>query len=260
MFLLELAFLMEPVFLAKYRVWFFLWTNLVVTTCCHLQGLANRSNDTFGMERIGFLVYFLILTTSVANAVSVHLTPKERRGLIKFHLYHRSKVDPPAANMMLMKYSTEVEETALKHVSCDTKNISKLEIKGYNWNLALSGNGGTSVEDLAAAWGHQKVHFDPSKGGSSINCGEYKKMIWANSREMGCAKADCNNSSVLLCLYSPGGNWLMEQPYIKGDSCSDCKGNVTCTQNQCDPESTSKSKLGTFFWGIMATIFYTFFE
>lgn len=61
-------------------------------------------------------------------------------------------------------------------MSCDTKNISKLEIKGYNWNLALSASGGTSVKDLAAAWGHQKVHFNASKDGNCINCGEYKKV------------------------------------------------------------------------------------
>ncbi|KAL5962500.1 GLIPR1-like protein 1 [Taenia solium] len=193
------------------------------------------------MDGISLAVFFFISTASVANAATFHLTPGERQRLIKFHRHHRSKVDPPAANMMLL-------------------NISKLEIKGYNWNLALSVKGKTRVEDLATAWGHQKVHFDASKDGNCVNCGEYKKMIWANSREMGCAKADCNNSSVLLCLYSPGGNWLMEQPYVKGDSCSGCKGNVTCIQNQCNPRGTSKPKLGTFFWGIMAAIFYTFFE
>ncbi|VDK22331.1 unnamed protein product [Taenia asiatica] len=233
---------------------------LVTFGLSHVLSTGRFFSGTFGMDGIGLAVLFFISTASVANAVTFHLTPEERQRLIKFHRHHRSKVDPPAANMMLLKYSTEVEETALKQLSCHTKNISKLETEGYNWNLALSAKDKTKVEDLAAAWGHQKVHFDASKDGNCINCGEYKKMIWANSREMGCAKADCSNSSALLCLYSPGGNWLMEQPYIKGDSCSGCKGNVTCIQNQCNPRGTSKTKLGTFFWGIMAAIFYTFFE
>ncbi|VDM27217.1 unnamed protein product [Hydatigera taeniaeformis] len=205
-------------------------------------------------------VYFCLLVNSVANDVAFRLTPEERRDLVNFHRRHRSMVDPPAANMMLLKYSTEVEEVASKHLSCDTKNTSKMEIQGYNWNMALSVKRGPSVEDLAAAWGHQKAHFDASKDGSCMNCGEYKKMIWATSQLMGCAKADCYNSSFLLCLYTPGGNWSMEQPYIKGDSCSGCEANVTCIENQCSPEGASKSKLGTFFWGIMAAIFYTFFE
>ncbi|KAH9284546.1 Glioma pathogenesis-related protein 1 [Echinococcus granulosus] len=213
------------------------------------------------MDGIGLAICFFILMSSVANAEPFNLTPGERQWLIKFHRQHRSKVDPPAANMMFLKYSIEVEhEAASKLLSCDAKNISKMEMKGYNWNLALSTKGRASVEELATAWGHQKAHFNASKDGSCMNCGEYKKMVWANSRNMGCAKAGCNNSSALLCLYSPGGNWSTEQPYLKGISCSGCKGNVTCTQNQCDPEGTSKSKLGTIFWGIMAAIFYTFFE
>ena len=43
--------------------------------------------------------------------------------------------------------------------------------------------------------------------------GHYTQMVWKKTNEVGCATADSNTLSLLVCRYSPGGNLYGETPY-----------------------------------------------
>lgn len=44
-------------------------------------------------------------------------------------------------------------------------------------------------------------------------CGHYTQLIWANTREVGCAAARDSIREVWVCNYDPPGNWVGERPY-----------------------------------------------
>nr|CDS28598.2 Allergen V5 Tpx 1 [Hymenolepis microstoma] len=219
-----------------------------------------QCNLFFTYEMLG-LASLLLFTTSCVFCSEIEkagLTFQERHWLINFHHSQREQVKPPASNMVYMNYSLDLEKLAASILSsCKMLEINETNMENYSWNLAFSLNGTPSVQEFASAWAHQKQHFENSPNGTCSYCGEYKKIVWATSREMGCARRNCGNSTVLLCIYFPGGNWQTDSPYLRGSSCSGCGINVTCTQNQCDLNPHSRNRLGAMFWGFKPSLAVT---
>ncbi|KEO91418.1 hypothetical protein EH31_01770 [Erythrobacter longus] len=51
---------------------------------------------------------------------------------------------------------------------------------------------------------------DVSRTGNWADVGHYTQIVWADTREVGCAKASNGRNDVLVCRYYPGGNVLGE--------------------------------------------------
>lgn len=73
-------------------------------------------------------------------------------------------------------------------------------------------------KDVAAAWASEKAWY--SRATNSCNappgksCGHYTQMVWAKTKEIGCAKAVCDdNSQIWVCNYAPAGNFVGQRPY-----------------------------------------------
>lgn len=73
-------------------------------------------------------------------------------------------------------------------------------------------------KDVAAAWASEKAWY--SRASNSCNappgksCGHYTQMVWAKTKEIGCAKAVCDdNSQIWVCNYAPAGNFVGQRPY-----------------------------------------------
>lgn len=49
---------------------------------------------------------------------------------------------------------------------------------------------------------------DVSRTGNWADVGHYTQIVWADTREVGCAKASNSQNDVLVCRYYPGGNVL----------------------------------------------------
>lgn len=52
---------------------------------------------------------------------------------------------------------------------------------------------------------------DVSRTGNWSDVGHYTQIVWADTREVGCAKASNGRNDVLVCRYYPGGNVLGER-------------------------------------------------
>ncbi len=78
----------------------------------------------------------------------------------------------------------------------------------------------------ASATGQQAVMSWASEGASYTyatntcaagkTCGHYTQVVWRDTRELGCALADCPSlqfKSTVVCDYGPGGNIGSQKPY-----------------------------------------------
>ena len=67
-------------------------------------------------------------------------------------------------------------------------------------------------------WGEQKQWYEYRSNRcaapSGESCGHYTQMVWARSREVGCAMTICDNKGqIWVCNYDPPGNYIGQRPY-----------------------------------------------
>ncbi|KAI3762270.1 hypothetical protein L1987_52695 [Smallanthus sonchifolius] len=85
----------------------------------------------------------------------------------------------------------------------------------YGENLA-KGSGqftGTAAVNL---WVNEKASYDHRTNtcASGRVCGHYTQVVWRNSVQLGCARAQCANGWwFVICSYSPRGNIIGQSPY-----------------------------------------------
>jgi pathogenesis-related protein 1 len=83
---------------------------------------------------------------------------------------------------------------------------------GYGENLAAGTNIG--AQRAVDMWSSEIDNYTYSPSYEfTPNTGHYIQIVWRNTTEIGCAGAKCSGSSVVVCRYSPPGNYLGQQPY-----------------------------------------------
>uniref|UniRef100_A0A3B5KX06 SCP domain-containing protein n=1 Tax=Xiphophorus couchianus TaxID=32473 RepID=A0A3B5KX06_9TELE len=134
-------------------------------------------------------------------------TSTEQTEIVNKHNTLRRGVQATASNMMKMSWNKEAATNSEKWAAtCSMKH-----------SPATSGCG----ENLYMA-----TNF--LYGVGSINggvVGHYTQVVWATSKNTGCAMAYCSNSTYkyfYVCHYCPQGNYNFTNPYNSGTSCSDC--------------------------------------
>ncbi len=85
-------------------------------------------------------------------------------------------------------------------------------------NLWMGTRGYYTPEDMVGLWIAEKKHYRPgvfpavSTTGRWVDIGHYTQVIWASSREVGCAVARNDEDGFLVCRYAEGGNVMGERP------------------------------------------------
>jgi Cysteine-rich secretory protein family len=72
-----------------------------------------------------------------------------------------------------------------------------------------------SYSEMVGSWGSEKRKFNNSPISlDNLNAvGHYTQMIWKDTKQVGCATANGRNGTVLVCRYTPAGNFLGRRPY-----------------------------------------------
>ncbi|MFA6499824.1 MAG: CAP domain-containing protein [Desulfurivibrionaceae bacterium] len=85
----------------------------------------------------------------------------------------------------------------------------------WRWNLTPQP---IKEKTVVAGWATEEPWY--SRADNTCNappgktCGHYTQMVWAGTREIGCAKTVCNDSSqIWVCNYAPAGNVIGQRPY-----------------------------------------------
>ncbi len=96
-------------------------------------------------------------------------------------------------------------ENSLRHSSHELRGST-----GENLWMGTAGRFGPG--DMIASFAGEKRHFTPgtfphvSSTGNWADVGHYTQIVWAETREVGCASARGSRYEVLVCRYWPAGN------------------------------------------------------
>jgi pathogenesis-related protein 1 len=85
----------------------------------------------------------------------------------------------------------------------------------YGENLFIGTAGHYNAIDAVKAWaGEKSLYFGEPLSFSNVKrVGHYTQLVWRNTREIGCGKAECRGRIIIVCNYDPPGNFLGEKPY-----------------------------------------------
>ncbi|KAI0238896.1 hypothetical protein LSAT2_010339 [Lamellibrachia satsuma] len=128
-----------------------------------------------------------------------------------------------------------------------SRNESELPYDPIGQNLYVT----SDTIDLVSAvqsWYNETENYDYDNNSCSGECGDYMQVVWAESREVGCAYSTCDqmngtnvtSGTYLVCNYGPAANSSV-QPFTKGAACSACgSGESSCDAELCgEPTATT---------------------
>lgn len=90
---------------------------------------------------------------------------------------------------------------------------------GQGENLWMGTSGYYSFTEMIDTFGSEKQYFrygtfpNVSSTGSWSDVGHYTQMIWSNTTEIGCGLSSAGGNDILVCRYSPPGNYMGEVVY-----------------------------------------------
>jgi pathogenesis-related protein 1 len=152
------------------------------------------------------------------------------QGMIAAHDAVRAAVERPAPDAALppMRWSDDLAAVARNWARELVRRGCRLEHSRscrYGENLAwYSGYSPTAEEVVVEGWASEEAcysygRFLTTDGctpacDDSGGCGHYTQIIWAATRDVGCAVESCGDGSeVWVCNYAPVGNVVGELPY-----------------------------------------------
>uniref|UniRef100_A0A4Q8K1D9 U86-Liphistoxin-Lth1a_1 n=1 Tax=Liphistius thaleban TaxID=1905330 RepID=A0A4Q8K1D9_9ARAC len=174
-----------------------------------------------------------------------------KKKIVLMHNFYRSRVDPPASDMLEMSWHKGAQEGAERWAEACQLLIHDGPLGRWVDDYGSCGQN-IFVSNVQVPWmfvvkAWFMEHLDFSYG--SLNntpevIGHYTQMVWYNSHKVGCGFHYCVQGVVkkpfynYVCNYCPIGNFpkRLGRPYSKGQSCgkcsAHCKYKKLCT-NSC---------------------------
>ncbi|KAM9268590.1 peptidase inhibitor 16 isoform 1-T1 [Morus bassanus] len=181
---------------------------------------------------------FLLLT---ALELSWSLSDEEKKIILDEHNKYRSRVSPPAMDMLKMSWDTELEAFAQAYAEkCIWDHNKDRGRRGENlFAMAPTLDLEFAVED----WNGEEKYYNltTSMCVPGQMCGHYTQVVWASTHQIGCGAKFCEKISgietedmyLLVCNYYPPGNMKGRKPYKEGPSCSQCPEGKVCVNSLC---------------------------
>ena len=152
------------------------------------------------------------------SSIGSNLSLQEVQQLIRLHNKVRGDVGigPVTWSKKLAIYAQEWANQ-LGSTSCKLKHrpSSGKWKQEYGENLFMGIIGYYGVANAIKAWESERQYYRGQTLTSSnwYDSGHYTQMVWKNSKEIGCAKVECNDNIIVVCNYDPPGNILGQKPY-----------------------------------------------
>ncbi|XP_066535797.1 cysteine-rich venom protein latisemin [Hoplias malabaricus] len=158
--------------------------------------------------------------------------------IVNIHNNFRRSVDPPASNMLMMSWSSDVAISAQNWVNnCIMTHgpSSSRMITNSSYEMGENLFKGTKMyawTDVVSAWHNEVANYLYNYG--SINgkaTGHYTQVVWYSSYLVGCGVAKCGSNYFYGCQYFRAGNFVGVAPYSEGVPCSACEH--ACEDDLC---------------------------
>ena len=183
------------------------------------------------------------------------VTEEQKSDIVNKH--NQLRAQEGAADMEVMTWNESLAGAAKDWAKqCKWKHghppLPGTSFTDYGQNLYYT-TGKISMEGGIQDWYDEKSDYDYDTLGCTAGkmCGHYTQVVWATSRQVGCAYHLCTalsgtthkNVEYLACNYLPQGNFVGQKPFKKGPACSECgSGAGWCKDKLCNSQC---SKAGT---------------
>jgi pathogenesis-related protein 1 len=149
-----------------------------------------------------------------------HLTKAQKDEFVRKHNEYRNEV-----GSVPLQWSDELAQYAqawgehLVSLDCDMQHRphSGEWAQKYGENLYRCSGMLATPSGAVDSWGEEKGIYDGRViSNSNLSAGHYTQMIWYKTTLVGCAIVTCSgNQYLVVCNYSPAGNYIGESPYKK---------------------------------------------
>lgn len=152
------------------------------------------------------------------SSIGSNLSLEEVQELVRLHNKVRGDVGvgPVTWSKKLAIYAQEwANQLSSKNCKLKHRPNSGKWKQEYGENLFMGVVGNYGVANAVKIWESEKKYYR----GQTLNPsnwydpGHYTQMVWKNSKEIGCAKVECNDNIIIVCNYDPPGNILGQKPY-----------------------------------------------
>ena len=173
---------------------------------------------------------------------------QEKLDIVTQHNELRARLG--ACDMELMTWNESLAVAAANWVAqCNTRNAktplpgTSFTAYGQNHLYVIAGDK-IDFRYTVQRWYNEKDNYalEPTWGCKpGRKCDHYTQVVWATSRQIGCAYHHCNRvnnaekAEFLACNYLPAGNEQGQMPFRKGPPCSQCEGGAGwCNDGLCN--------------------------
>ncbi|XP_022081893.1 peptidase inhibitor 15-like [Acanthaster planci] len=187
--------------------------------------------------------------TRFARQTSGGYSRDDIQAMLNAHIEYRRNVTPPAADMNIITWNTELANLAQGWAQgCVFEHGFPSDPQAYNGLVAQNiwmGSQSYGLTRSVTAWYNEYKDYDYPTATCSAGavCGHYRVMIYSELESIGCGSAACNNGRDVLtvCNYGPSVP-NKGVPYKAGPPCALCaSGTGWCNnklcQSGCDGES-----------------------
>jgi pathogenesis-related protein 1 len=184
------------------------------------------------MRRARGLAVLAVLALTPPAARAQVFTQADKKAILVAHNRARCAVSPTAQAMPALVWNMALETTAQNWASSCVDNVAPTGLIDHNPDRSVGhpyyvgeniyGSSGTaSPTQAVSSWVGERVNYSLATNTCAATkvCGHYTQVVWANTLEVGCARALCSGllyGSGIVCDYGPGGNWSGQWPYVSG--------------------------------------------
>ena len=166
------------------------------------------------MHKKKILILLFILSSMLIATVDAQLKSNEKQEILAAQNRYRAEVNVTALN-----WSENLSHQAQECADYNAANFlpqgrqKHCPKSGFGQNIALATLSlHRTLSQMVDQWGDEKRNFingeypSVSATGSPGDVSHYTQIIWQETEDVGCGKANSSGYEILVCDYSPRGN------------------------------------------------------